>query len=198
MRIIAGRAKGRSLLCLPGDAIRPSPERMRAALFNMLAPDLPGMTVLDLFAGTGSLGLEALSRGADHCVFVESHPAALAVLQRNVSSLGFTHGATLIHHDVFHVPGRLERLGRTYSCIFAAPPYALLENTRTAQPLLAVLADTAERFGNPDLTVNLQHSPRSFLSEAVGRLLRFDHRRYGNAELSRYRSSPVCSETPSP
>lgn len=189
MRIIAGRAKGLPLACVPGHAVRPTPERMRIAMFNILGPDLPDATVLDLFAGTGSLGLEALSRGASHCVFVESGYGALQALRQNLANLGLNCQATVLARDVFKVEEHLAPIGRTYNLIFAAPPYAYLENPSTSAGLFKVLGSLASRFGSRRVSLNIQHSAQSRVPDLVGPLHRLDHRRYGNAELSRFHSS---------
>jgi len=187
MRIIAGSAKGRLLACVPGGEVRPTPERMRGALFNILGDEVAEASILDLFSGTGSLGLEALSRGAQHCVFVEMGYGALQVLRQNLESLGFGERATVLPRNVFDVATHLPALGRKYDLVFAAPPYAMLENRSTAEALFRGFGDISVTFGYPHVSVNLQHSPRSHVPGETDVLERFDHRRYGEAELSRFR-----------
>lgn len=186
MRIIAGLAKGRPLVCIEGDNVRPTPERMRHALFNILGESLVEAEILDLFSGTGSLGLEALSRGAKQCVFVEKGFGALQALRKNISELGFDNQVTVLAQDVFGVDVRLAQLGQRYDLIFAAPPYAMLENRGNAQRLFDQFARVAENFGKEEVNLSLQHSPQSHVPEVAGELRRFDHRRYGYAELSRF------------
>jgi 16S rRNA (guanine966-N2)-methyltransferase len=125
VRIVAGRAKGRRLAA-PADGTRPTSDRAREALFNSLAAmlDLDGARVLDLFAGTGAVGLEALSRGAAEAVFVESHRAALAVLRRNVDTVALP-GATIAARPVaafLAAPATA-----AFDFVFADPPYALAD-----------------------------------------------------------------------
>ena len=186
MRIIAGSVKGRSLVCLAGEEVRPTPERMRQAMFNVIGPELPGANILDLFSGTGSLGLEALSRGAEHCVFVENGFGALKALRQNIETLGFEPQAIVLSKDVFQIEKHLEELGRSFDIIFAAPPYPLIENPGTAAELFEVFGRVTERFGTENVTLNLQNSPVSQVPEKTNTLERFDHRGYGNAELSRF------------
>jgi 16S rRNA (guanine966-N2)-methyltransferase len=123
MRIVAGLAKGRRLTT-PANATRPTADRAREALFSSLAAllDLDGARVLDLFAGTGAVGLEALSRGAVEAVFVEADRAAMAVLQRNVESVGLP-GARAVRRPVaaFLDAGT----ATAFDLVFADPPYAL-------------------------------------------------------------------------
>jgi 16S rRNA (guanine966-N2)-methyltransferase len=123
VRIVAGLAKGRRLTA-PADATRPTSDRAREALFNSLAAllDLDGLRVLDLFAGTGAVGLEALSRGAAETVFVESDRAALDVLRRNVDAVGLP-GATVVRRPVAAFLDGASDAG--FDFVFADPPYAL-------------------------------------------------------------------------
>ncbi len=100
MRVIAGSAKGRTLLVPRGGGTRAATDRIRETLFGILTPDLPGSVVLDLFAGSGSLGIEALSRGAARATFVERAPGALAVLRRNIEHAGFGDQATVVRSEV--------------------------------------------------------------------------------------------------
>src|SRR5580698_5546411 len=95
MRIIAGRYRSRRLEAPAGMATRPSSDRLRETLFNVLAPRIEGARFLDLYAGSGAVGLEALSRGAAHVEFVERAPAALAVLRKNLAQLGLTEGCRI-------------------------------------------------------------------------------------------------------
>src|SRR5258706_12332909 len=132
LRIVAGRLKGRRLRVPSGDALRPTSERVREALFNILGQDLSGFDVLDLFAGTGALGFEALSRGAHRVVFVESNPRTAAALGRSGEELGVDRDARVIVARVEEVLDR-GRLGGPYHVILADPPYdAALEATLVA------------------------------------------------------------------
>ena len=103
MRVIAGIAKGRKLLPVPGEGTRPITDRAKEALFSILQPDLPGARVLDLFAGTGSVGIEALSRGAEWADFVEAAPAAVKTLRDNLERTGLAKSAGILRRDVFDV-----------------------------------------------------------------------------------------------
>lgn len=120
MRVVAGIARGRRLVAPKGDATRPTSDFVREAVFNSLAGhlDLDGVSVLDLFAGTGALGIEALSRGAGHATFVESDRAALAALRSNLATTGFEAQATVRAGDAT----RLEL--PPVDVAFADPPYA--------------------------------------------------------------------------
>lgn len=122
MRIISGTAGGHTLK-VPPMVTRPTSDRVREALFSMLLPRLEGARVLDLFAGSGSCGLESLSRGANEAIFVEENSAACAVIQENLIKTKLTVGK-IIKGDVFTTLRRLAEMGSCYDIIFADPPYA--------------------------------------------------------------------------
>jgi 16S rRNA (guanine966-N2)-methyltransferase len=139
MRIIAGSRKGHRIEAPKGVVTRPTSDRVRENVFNLVAPWVEDAVVLDLFAGSGAMGIEALSRGAERAVFVESHADATRVIDRNVEKLHLT-GAQVVRNDV----GRfLAADTRTYDLIFCDPPYdeyAALEPT-LARYLPRLLAD---------------------------------------------------------
>lgn len=122
MRVIAGTLRGRTLKAPKGLATRPVLARVREALFNMLG-DMSGARVLDLFAGTGAIGIEAVSRGAASAVFVDSGAGQCAVIRENLSMLGI--GGEVIRADVFRAIDRMAVEGRVFDFVFADPPYEL-------------------------------------------------------------------------
>ena len=138
MRVIAGTLGGRRLRPVPGRGTRPTADRVREALFSRIESRyrLVGTTVLDLFAGTGALGIEALSRGATQLVSVESDRGAVAVLRANLESLGLTERAVVIARDVGKTLDQLSESGRTFNGVFLDPPYA----DRAAGAVLQALA----------------------------------------------------------
>jgi len=121
MRVITGLAKGRRLEELPGLDTRPTTGRVKEGLFSAIQFDIEGRRVLDLFAGTGQLGIEALSRGAAFCDFVDSAPAALKVVQRNVKVCGFEDRSACHGRDF---TAFLSRSREKYGLVFLDPPYA--------------------------------------------------------------------------
>lgn len=121
MRVIAGTAGGRRLAVPPGRAVRPTSERVREALFSALGPIVPGARVLDLYAGSGALGIEALSRGAEQAVFVERAPAAVRVIRGNLADLGI-EGGVVVAAEVGSVDAYIRR-GGPFDVVFADPPY---------------------------------------------------------------------------
>lgn len=122
MRIIAGKARSLPLKTIEGADTRPTTDRVKETLFNILNPRLPGCTFLDLFAGSGQIGLEALSRGAQAAVFVENNKKAVCCIQDNINFTKFTEESTLLHMDVLSAIRRME--GRyTFDVVFMDPPY---------------------------------------------------------------------------
>ena len=120
MRVIAGEAKGRRLKTTRVQDIRPTSDKVKEALFSILTGRIQGARMLELFAGTGAIGIEALSRGAAQVDFVESDPAAVKVLEENVAACGFSHRAGIHPMDSF----RFMKQARTsYDLLFADPPY---------------------------------------------------------------------------
>jgi 16S rRNA (guanine966-N2)-methyltransferase len=172
MRIIAGEFRGRKLLPPETEATRPITDRVKQSLFDILTPYLNGGTVYDCFAGTGSLGLESLSRGADHAMFFEMDRSAAALLRRNIAALGLEARSTVFRGDVF---SNLASINRPASLVFLDPPYRML----TTQPddLRRLTATIAEKHLAPDGLVILRHSIENQLD--LPPLRRIDMRTYG-------------------
>lgn len=128
MRIVAGTLRGRAIVAPKGQATRPTADRAREAIFNILAhapyaPPLQGARVLDLFAGSGALGLEALSRGAEFCLFVETDAAARAAINENLEALGQFGSARVLRRDATTPGPRPSADGRPFDFAFLDPPY---------------------------------------------------------------------------
>jgi 16S rRNA (guanine966-N2)-methyltransferase len=134
MRIIAGTFRGRTLTAGQGLALRPATDRARQTIFDILTHriDFDGLTVLDLFSGTGSLGLESLSRGAAHATFIESSRASVDVLQENIRRLQCEDQCTVYQSEVFRF---LRSVGRSYDLVFADPPYGLPDLAKIPQAI---------------------------------------------------------------
>lgn len=123
MRVIAGSARRLLLKTVDGMETRPTTDRIKETLFNMLQNELYGCTFLDLFAGSGAIGIEALSRGAKQAVFVENQPKALACIRENLRTTHLEEKSLVMGCDVLSALKRLEAEGRTFSYIFLDPPY---------------------------------------------------------------------------
>jgi 16S rRNA (guanine966-N2)-methyltransferase len=173
MRIIGGTHRGRRIAAPKGEHTRPTGDRVREALFNLVGP-VDGASVLDLYAGSGALGLEALSRGARRCVFVESDGAACRVIRANLETLGLT-GALVLQRDALGVLRDERAAGRRHDLVLLDPPYdrwPALE-PRLSELLPAVLAETGLVVLETDARV-----------EPVLPLDPVTTRRYGSARLT--------------
>ncbi len=123
MRVIAGKARRILLKTAPGLDTRPTTDRIKETLFNILQPDLPGARVLDLFSGSGALGIEALSRGADSCVFVEKAPEALNCIRENLAACRLSDQARVMGTDVLSALNRLDGDEKAFDLVLMDPPY---------------------------------------------------------------------------
>ncbi len=180
MRIIAGSAKGTRLVPPADRSTRPTLDRVREACFSILGPVVPGARFLDLFAGTGANGLEALSRGAAHADFVESDRGAREILDQNVARTRMAERATV--HG-FELPNGLRRLrgAAPYDIVYADPPYAF-----DAVPSLLAAIDDLDLL-TPDGVVVLEHATRTPSLDRAGELQRVRDAAYGETTLSFYR-----------
>ena len=179
MRVIAGRARGRRLSPVPGEGTRPITDRAKEALFAVLQADVPDARVLDLFAGTGSVGIEALSRGAAWCDFVDAAPAAVRTIQDNLVHTGLGAGGRVVRRDVFALLA--EAPGEGYHLVYVAPPQYRGLWSRALQALDARPERVAE-----DGVVVVQIHPREDAALDLQHLAEFDRRRYGSTMLCFY------------
>jgi 16S rRNA (guanine966-N2)-methyltransferase len=133
MRIISGTSKGRKLATPKNPSLRPTSDRVKESIFNILREQIEGGMVLDLFAGTGNLGIEALSRGAKKVIFVEKGRHALGLIQRNLAQFGLEERSEVLPIDANRAIGILKQRGKTFDLIFMDPPYeqGLIEKTLT-------------------------------------------------------------------
>jgi 16S rRNA (guanine966-N2)-methyltransferase len=180
MRLTGGLDRGRRLFVPRGSRTRPTASKVREAIFNILGP--PPGPVLDLYAGSGALGIEALSRGAPAAVFVERDGSALSALRRNLREAGLEARATVLGADVRSALRKLAGAGQQFSWVFIDPPYV-----KETEGVLAELS------GGDLLTdcavVIVEHDRRHPSPPSVGCLFLTDRRQYGDTELSFYRCS---------
>ena len=178
LRIIGGKFKGRKLAAFRGQSVRPTSDRVRESLFNILSVAWEGKTVLDLFAGTGGLGIEAISRGACRVVFIEGHLHAIRVLEKNIAALDLTSCCEVLKCSVDKGIDLVRKANRIFDVIFLDPPY----DERLADTSLSLL-------GSSDIldiggVVVVEHHCKEDLSEEYHKLYRSDHRTYGKTGIS--------------
>ena len=181
MRVIAGTLKGRPLLTPRGHRTRPTADQVRTAVMDALMPRLPDARVLDLFAGAGGVGLEALSRGATHATFVERDPRAIAALRQNVAALGVRGQTRLLQIDVERALDRLAAESARFDIVFLDPPYEadLVQATLDRLGARAVMAAEA--------VVVAQHLTKRAPASATGALVAVRQRRFGETTLTFFR-----------
>jgi 16S rRNA (guanine966-N2)-methyltransferase len=177
MRIISGTAKGRILKSVPGDSTRPITDRVKVALFDILAGDIADSSILDLFAGTGGVGIEALSRGARRAVFVDLDPKSIQTIRENLKSTRLGDRAVVIRSDSFRYLGRAEH--EAFDLIYIAPPqYKGL----WALALQAIDQHPPDWLSEDGLAV-VQIDPKEDRAVELNSLREFDRRKYGSTLL---------------
>lgn len=180
MRVISGSAKGRKIK-VPKTNLRPLSDQAREALFNILAAKVPDCDFLDLFAGSGSVGLEALSRGARLSIFVEMHRKSVEVIRENLSDLGFSDRAEVFAIDVLRAIKIFTQKGAKFDIIFLGAPYGSPD-----------LRKVLELIGNhkllrPKGVIIAEHRFKSVLDDAFGNLTQFREERYGDTIFTFYK-----------
>lgn len=209
MRIIAGKYRSRILKSLKGSALRPTSDRLRETLFDILGASVEGSRFLDVFAGTGAIGIEALSRGAVEAIFIENHSPSAKLIRRNLDSLGITSGATILTCDA--LAGLEELAARSTGAranaqgglalqnaaspdsdhsnrinfVFVDPPY---DNHADYARTLEFLGSNSANFLSLDVLVVLEHHHKFSLPESSGHLFRTRLLKQGDASLSFFRS----------
>ena len=186
MRVIAGKFRSRPLRSLRGMDLRPTADRLRETLFNVLGAGNPGAfeekVWLDLCAGTGAVGIEALSRGAAKVYFVESSAPAATLIRQNLHSLGVADGFEVLKEDVTHALPKLEARNVTANLIFLDPPYRM---EKVYEEVLQLLAQSS--LVSPDAVVVVEHDKRFDPGDGFAPLRRYRKLEQGDAVLSFYR-----------
>ncbi len=183
MRVIGGSSRGRKLQTPRGLSIRPTSDKVKESLFNilggMLGP-LDGCKVLDIFAGTGNLGIEALSRGAKSAVFIDNSRESTTIIAKNLSCTGFTDRSRVILKDFFQALGMLESAGAVFQLIFFDPPYQKGLTERCLEQL------GKSSIIDEQTVVVAEFSSREDIAECHGSLWQIDKRVYGDTALAFY------------
>ncbi len=178
IRIIAGALKGRKLATVPGVETRPTAERVRESIFNILGDSVRGARVLDLYAGTGAMGIEALSRGAESVLFAEDHKAALAALEKNIRACSLQSRVDTIRWNILNNLNIIRSHSPGFNLVFIDPPY----NKDMILPTLSNLV--ASRCLDGGARLVLEHSPREPIPANLPEYKISDQRRYGKTLVS--------------
>ncbi len=181
MRIIGGTFRSLPLKTLKGDRLRPTSDQLRETLFDVLGPRIEGATFLDAYAGTGAVGLEALSRGAADAVFIEHHRAAGNLIRENLASLGIKGGFRLVRSKVLAALEKLEAEGERFDFVFLDPPYDEIREYHHALRQLA-----RSQLIGPGSVVIVEHSRHVHLEPEYGALRQTRLLRHGDAQLAFY------------
>jgi 16S rRNA (guanine(966)-N(2))-methyltransferase RsmD len=191
LRIIGGKARGRRIRSVPGTTTRPITDKVREALFNIIGSDILKASFLDLFAGTGSVGIEALSRGAEFVCFVELNRQPIAIIRENLKTTDLEEGAVVVHTDAFTF--LMRPISHRFDYIYIAPPQYKEMWVRALKTV-----DTQVDWLSKDAWVIVQIHPIEYhsISEelTLNNLVEFDQRHYGSTLLVFYQKSMDVSE----
>lgn len=186
MRVVAGKYGSRTLKGPRGFKMRPTSDRLRETLFNILGASVAGSVFVDAYAGTGAVGIEALSRGARQVVFLEKHRAGMALIRENLKALGVDESAEMIAGDALKGFERLAAMGLRADFVFLDPPYSAASEYEKALEYLA-----HSRLLAPGGSVIVEHEKRHEMPARVGELVRRRVIQQGDAGLSVYRRSEL-------
>jgi 16S rRNA (guanine966-N2)-methyltransferase len=185
VRVIGGIHRGRRLRTVEGLNVRPTSDRLRETLFNILAPDITGSHFLDVCAGSGAIGVEAISRGAGQAIFIDSSRRACSVIEANLHSLGVENEATIINRDAVAALKQLAKGGKQFDIVFFDPPYASgiyheVMRQLDERPLLSA-----------DAIVIAEHRAKTPPGDRYGRLRMYREVKQGESALAFYRTGDV-------
>lgn len=164
MRVIAGICKGRPLKAVPGMNTRPTTDKIKESMFNIIGPFFDGGQGLDLFGGSGGLGIEALSRGLDKVIFVDRDRKAVDIIKQNIAFCGFEDQTEVFCNEAKRALKAIIKRGLKFSCIFLDPPYKLKE----LESIIAAIAESGML--TEDGTIIAEHGVELFLPEMIGEL----------------------------
>jgi len=187
MRVISGKAKGRRLIAPKGGAIRPTADRIKESLFNILPRDFSGMKILELFAGTGNISIEALSRGAESALLVDASERSARIIRENLRRLELTDRTQMWVMPVRRALNAVGRQGQKFDVIFLDPPY----DQKLVGRSLELIASVDPVY--PTGVVVAEHSVRETLKSSYRFLSLNDQRRYGDTLLSFFRHAAAVN-----
>lgn len=181
MRIISGKAKGRNILSPEGMETRPTLDRIKESIFSIIQNYVYDSTVLDVFAGTGSLGLEATSRGAKHCYLIDKSPQTFPLLQKNIENLDFTESCKCYNMDSYSALKKFSKEDLVFDIIFIDPPYA-----KDMIPLAMQIIDENNLLNKHGIIVTKIDSKEELYNGTININL-IEHRKYGNTTVCLYK-----------
>ena len=176
MRVITGEARGRRLITLEGEDVRPTTEKVKEAIFSAIQFDIQGRRFLDLFAGSGQMGIEALSRGAESATFVDSSRKAVDIVRKNLNNVGFYDKAKVLHTDSLSF---LEMNSEIYDIVFLDPPYG----TGLLQKVLPKVFENVKKTA----VIIVENPENEEIFENYGEFMLDRQKHYGKIKVSMYR-----------
>lgn len=188
MRVVSGSAKGRPLKSVPGNGTRPTTDKVKEAVFSMIGPYFEGGAVLDLFAGTGGLGIEALSRGMESAVFVDMEAKSIDTIHANLKATKLDERAQVYRNDAGRAISALEKRGRVFDLVFLDPPYRL----KHGDELMITLVDKGML--HEGAIVVLEHESSYAYPEDIPGFYRLREAVYGETTISIYQYEAVSSQ----
>jgi 16S rRNA (guanine(966)-N(2))-methyltransferase RsmD len=181
MRIIAGKYRGRKIGFPKSPHIRPTQDKIREALFNVLARSISGVNALDLFAGSGAIGIEALSRGAKNVTFVDNNFKCVRIIKENLRNIDIEHMANILKMDALRAIKKLSETGNKFDIVFLDPPYykGLSKKTLISLNQYDILSDTN--------IIVAEHFKKDILAYNISNIILCKQKRFGDTVLSFYR-----------
>ncbi|WP_410515200.1 16S rRNA (guanine(966)-N(2))-methyltransferase RsmD [Paenibacillus sp. BR2-3] len=188
MRVVSGSAKGRPLKSVPGSGTRPTTDKVKEAVFSMIGPYFEGGAALDLFAGTGGLGIEALSRGMESAVFVDMEPKSIDTIRANLKATGLESWAEVYRNDAGRALSAMEKRGRSFDLVFLDPPYRL----KHGDELMSTMA--AKGMLQAEALIVLEHESGHAYPEDIPGFYRLRQAVYGETTISIYQYEAAGEE----
>lgn len=190
VRVVAGSAKGRPLKSVPGMGTRPTTDKVKEAIFSMIGPYFDGGAVLDLFAGTGGLGIEALSRGMERAVFIDMEPKSIETVKVNLKSTGFETNAEIYRNEAGRAIKALEKRKYMFDLVFLDPPYRMKNGD-------ALMTEMATRgLLSAGALLVLEYESNYTYPEEISGFLHLRTAKYGETAVSIFEYNPIEKEQP--
>ncbi|KOY13411.1 16S rRNA (guanine(966)-N(2))-methyltransferase RsmD [Paenibacillus xylanivorans] len=187
MRVVSGSAKGRPLKAVPGTGTRPTTDKVKEALFSMIGPYFEGGTALDLFAGSGGLGIEALSRGMDKAVFVDLESKSIEVIRANLKATKLEDQAAIYRNDAGRALKALAKRSTQFDLVFLDPPYRM----KNGDELMLTMHEL--ELLEPEATIVLEYESKYSYPEQFGPFEQTRKALYGETAVSIYHYAPVAT-----